>query len=155
VPAEAHTLQQIEEAFAVLRKVCVTAVMVGADAMFCVQRQQLAKLALGNRMASHVITCHVIEYRRQRVDFRITRPSLAVARRSNLPEETRDLAPFTSGTAFFHVSGATLLAARLCLVAKLVQGHHPRMMAPALRLRSQCPALSYVQKLIANVTVVG
>jgi putative tryptophan/tyrosine transport system substrate-binding protein len=52
VPVEARNPQQIEDAFAVLAKERVTAVMVGGDAMFFVQREQLAQLALGNRMAS-------------------------------------------------------------------------------------------------------
>ena len=52
VPAEARNPQQIDEVFADLAKERVTAVMVGGDAMFYVQRQQLAQLALGNRMAS-------------------------------------------------------------------------------------------------------
>jgi putative tryptophan/tyrosine transport system substrate-binding protein len=52
VPVEARNPQQIEDAFAVLAKERITAVMVGGDAMFFVQRQQLAQLALHNRMAS-------------------------------------------------------------------------------------------------------
>jgi putative tryptophan/tyrosine transport system substrate-binding protein len=52
VPVEARNPQQIEEAFSVLAKERVTAMMVGGDAMFFVQRQQLAQLALRNRMAS-------------------------------------------------------------------------------------------------------
>jgi putative ABC transport system substrate-binding protein len=52
VTAEARNPQQIEDAFAALAKQSVRAVMVGDDAVFYVQRQQLAQLALGNRMAS-------------------------------------------------------------------------------------------------------
>ena len=52
VPVEARSPQQIEDAFAALAKQSVAAVMVGNDAMFFVQRQQLAQLALSNRVAS-------------------------------------------------------------------------------------------------------
>ena len=52
VPVEARNPQQIEDAFAALAKQSVAAVMVGNDAMFFVQRQQLAQLALSNRVAS-------------------------------------------------------------------------------------------------------
>jgi signal transduction histidine kinase len=44
--------QQIEDAFAASAKQSAAAVMVGNDAMFFVQRQQLAQLALSNRVAS-------------------------------------------------------------------------------------------------------
>jgi ABC-type uncharacterized transport system substrate-binding protein len=52
VPVEARNPQQLDEAFASLANERVTAIMVGGDAMFYVQRQQLAQLALHNRMAS-------------------------------------------------------------------------------------------------------
>jgi putative tryptophan/tyrosine transport system substrate-binding protein len=52
VPAEAHNPQQIEDAFTALAKQNVMAVMVGIDAMFFVQRRQIAQFALANRMAS-------------------------------------------------------------------------------------------------------
>jgi putative ABC transport system substrate-binding protein len=52
VPVEARSPQQIEDAFAALAKQSVAAVIVGNDAMFFVQRQQLAQLALSNRVAS-------------------------------------------------------------------------------------------------------
>jgi putative tryptophan/tyrosine transport system substrate-binding protein len=52
VPVEARNPQQIDEAFASLANERVTAIMVGGDAMFYVQREQLAQLALRNRMAS-------------------------------------------------------------------------------------------------------
>jgi putative ABC transport system substrate-binding protein len=52
VPAEAYNPEQIEDAFTALAKQNVTAVMVGTDAMFFVQRRQIAQSALANRMAS-------------------------------------------------------------------------------------------------------
>ena len=52
MPVEARNPQEIDAAFAALAKENVTAVMVGNDAVFFVQRQQIAQLALGNRMAS-------------------------------------------------------------------------------------------------------
>src|SRR5438876_7128011 len=52
MPVQARNPQEIDDAFAVLAKQNVAAVMVGGDPMFFVQRQQLAQLALGNRMAS-------------------------------------------------------------------------------------------------------
>jgi putative tryptophan/tyrosine transport system substrate-binding protein len=52
VPVEARNPQQIDEAFASLANERVTAIMVGGDAMFYVRREQLAQLALRNRMAS-------------------------------------------------------------------------------------------------------
>ena len=52
MPVQARNPQEIEDAFAVLAKQNVTAVMVANDAVFFVQRQQLAQLALGNRVAS-------------------------------------------------------------------------------------------------------
>jgi putative tryptophan/tyrosine transport system substrate-binding protein len=52
VPVEARSPQQIEDAFAALAKQSVAAVIVANDAMFFVQRQQLAQLALSNRVAS-------------------------------------------------------------------------------------------------------
>lgn len=52
MPVEARNPQQIDEAFASLANERVTAIMVGGDAMFYVRREQLAQLALRNRMAS-------------------------------------------------------------------------------------------------------
>ena len=52
VSVEARNPQEIEDAFAVLAKQNVAAVMVANDAMFFVQREQLAQLALSNRVAS-------------------------------------------------------------------------------------------------------
>jgi putative ABC transport system substrate-binding protein len=52
VPAEAHDPQYIEGAFVLLARQNVTAVLVGTDAMFFVQRRQIAQFALANRMAS-------------------------------------------------------------------------------------------------------
>jgi putative tryptophan/tyrosine transport system substrate-binding protein len=52
VPVEARSLQEIENAFAALAKQSIAAVMVGLDAVFFVHRQQLAQLALDNRLAS-------------------------------------------------------------------------------------------------------
>ena len=51
-PVEARNPQEIEDAFAGLAKQSIAAVMVGNDAMFFVQRQRLAQLALRNRVAS-------------------------------------------------------------------------------------------------------
>jgi putative ABC transport system substrate-binding protein len=52
MPIQARNPQEIEDAFAVLAKQNVAAVMVANDAVFFVQRQQLAQLALSNRVAS-------------------------------------------------------------------------------------------------------
>jgi putative ABC transport system substrate-binding protein len=52
VPVEARNPQEIEDAFVGLAKQNVAAVMIVLDPMFYVQRQQLAQLALRNRMAS-------------------------------------------------------------------------------------------------------
>jgi putative ABC transport system substrate-binding protein len=52
VPVEVRNPQEIEDAFAALAKQNVAAVVVGIDPMFFEQRQQLAQLALRNRMAS-------------------------------------------------------------------------------------------------------
>jgi putative ABC transport system substrate-binding protein len=52
VPVEARNPQEIDDAFAALAKQNVAAVMVGTDPTFFVQRQQIAQLALRNRLAS-------------------------------------------------------------------------------------------------------
>jgi len=52
VPVEARNPQEIDDAFAALAKQIVAAVMVGTDPMFFVQREQIAQLALRNRLAS-------------------------------------------------------------------------------------------------------
>jgi putative tryptophan/tyrosine transport system substrate-binding protein len=52
VPVEARNPQEIEDAFVALAKQNVAAVMIGLDPIFYVQRQQLAQLALRNRVAS-------------------------------------------------------------------------------------------------------
>ena len=52
VPVEARNQQEIDNGFAAMAKQNVAAVMVGTDAMFFVQRQQIAQLALRNRLAS-------------------------------------------------------------------------------------------------------
>jgi putative tryptophan/tyrosine transport system substrate-binding protein len=52
VPVEARNPQEIDNAFAAMTKQNVDAVMVGTDATFFVQRQQIAQLALRNRLAS-------------------------------------------------------------------------------------------------------
>ena len=52
VPVEARSLEEIEDAFAAIAKQSIAAVVVGLDAEFFVHRQQLARLALDNRLAS-------------------------------------------------------------------------------------------------------
>ena len=52
VPVEARSLEEIEDAFAAIAKQSIAAVVVGLDAAFFVHRQQLAQLALDNRLAS-------------------------------------------------------------------------------------------------------
>ena len=52
VPVEARSLEEIEDAFATIAKQSIAAVVVGLDAEFFVHRQQLARLALDNRLAS-------------------------------------------------------------------------------------------------------
>jgi ABC-type uncharacterized transport system substrate-binding protein len=52
VPLGARNPQEIDDAFAALAKQNVAAVMIGLDPMFYVQRQQIAQLALRNRVAS-------------------------------------------------------------------------------------------------------
>jgi putative ABC transport system substrate-binding protein len=52
MPVEARNPQEIDNAFAAMMKQNVAAVMVGTDAMFFVQRQQIAQLALRNGLAS-------------------------------------------------------------------------------------------------------
>ena len=52
VPVEAPSLEEIEDAFAAIAKQSIAAVVVGLDAEFFVHRQQLARLALDNRLAS-------------------------------------------------------------------------------------------------------
>ena len=52
VPVEARSLEEIEDAFAAIAKQSIAAVVVGLDAVFFVHRQQLAQLALDNRLAS-------------------------------------------------------------------------------------------------------
>jgi putative ABC transport system substrate-binding protein len=52
VPMEARNPQEMEDAFVAFAKQSVAAVIVVNDAMFFVQRQQLAQLALSNRVAS-------------------------------------------------------------------------------------------------------
>ena len=52
VPLEARNPQEIDDAFAALAKQNVAAVMIGLDPMFFAQRQQIAQLALRNRVAS-------------------------------------------------------------------------------------------------------
>jgi putative tryptophan/tyrosine transport system substrate-binding protein len=52
VPVEARNPQEIDDAFAALAKQNVAAVMVGNVPTFFVQRQQIAQLALRNRLAS-------------------------------------------------------------------------------------------------------
>ena len=51
VPVEARSLEEIEDAFAAIKQ-SIAAVVVGLDAVFFVHRQQLAQLALDNRLAS-------------------------------------------------------------------------------------------------------
>ena len=52
MPVEARSLEEIEDAFAAIAKQSIAAVVVGLDAEFFVHRQQLARLALDNRLAS-------------------------------------------------------------------------------------------------------
>ena len=52
VPVEARSPEEIEDAFAAIAKQSIAAVVVGLDAAFFVHRQQLAQLALDNRLAS-------------------------------------------------------------------------------------------------------
>jgi putative tryptophan/tyrosine transport system substrate-binding protein len=52
VPVEARNPQEIDDAFAAMAKQDVAAVMVGTDALLFIQRQQIAQLALRNRLAS-------------------------------------------------------------------------------------------------------
>ena len=52
VPVEARSLEEIEGAFAAIAKQSIAAVVVGLDAAFFVHLQQLAQLALDNRLAS-------------------------------------------------------------------------------------------------------
>jgi putative ABC transport system substrate-binding protein len=52
VPVEARNPQEIEGAFAALAEQNIAAVIVVSDAVFFVQRQRLAQLALDNRIAS-------------------------------------------------------------------------------------------------------
>ena len=51
-PIEARNPQEIENAFAALANERVPAVMVASDAIFFAQRQLIAELALGNRLAT-------------------------------------------------------------------------------------------------------
>jgi putative tryptophan/tyrosine transport system substrate-binding protein len=51
-PIEARNPQEIENAFAALANERVPAVMVASDAIFFAQRQRIAELALGNRLAT-------------------------------------------------------------------------------------------------------
>src|SRR4029077_17936805 len=50
VPIEARNWQEIENAFAVLAKERISAIMVASDAIFFGQRQRIAELALNNRL---------------------------------------------------------------------------------------------------------
>ena len=52
VPVEARSLEEVEDAFAAVAKQSIAAVVVGLDAVFIVHRQQLAQLALDNKLAS-------------------------------------------------------------------------------------------------------
>jgi putative ABC transport system substrate-binding protein len=52
VPVEARSPQEIDAAFATMAKQNVAAVMVGGDGTFFIQRQQIARLAILNRLAS-------------------------------------------------------------------------------------------------------
>jgi putative ABC transport system substrate-binding protein len=52
VTVEARNPQEIDDAFAAMAKQDVAAVMVGTDALLFIQRQQIAQLALRNRLAS-------------------------------------------------------------------------------------------------------
>jgi putative ABC transport system substrate-binding protein len=52
VPVEARNAQEIEYVFAALAKQSIAAVMVGLDATFFLQREQIVQLALRNRIAS-------------------------------------------------------------------------------------------------------